>query len=149
MTKKPYIGKWVTALYRVGRSYFDHCANQYGISSGHIFFLLCLYRQQGMSQDAISKCLYVDKGTTARISATLEALGYVTREEDLKDKRAYRVFLTEKGISLEPSIRLILKNWANIMTADFTDEEKKVVYQLLQRMTDKAIAAKSANWDIR
>jgi DNA-binding MarR family transcriptional regulator len=148
MNNKPYIGKWIATLCRIGRSYFDHCASQYGISSSHIFFLLCLYRQQGMSQDAISKCLNIDKGTAARISATLESLGYVTREEDLKDKRAYRVYLTEKGINLEPSIRLILKNWADIMIADFNDEEKKIVYQLLQRMMNKAIAAKSANWDI-
>jgi DNA-binding MarR family transcriptional regulator len=146
MERRPYIGKWITTLYRMGRSYFDHCANQYGISSSHIFFLLCLYKEQGMSQDSISKCLNIDKGTTARISAALEALGYVTRQEDLKDKRAYKIFLTEKGSSLEPSIRLILKSWADIMTADFTDEEKTVVYQLLQRMTDKVIAAKSDNW---
>jgi len=146
MKRQPYIGKWITVLYRTGRSYFDYRTEKYGISSSHMFFLLCLYRKQGLSQNAISKELNLDKGTTARISATLEILGYVTRQQDVKDKRAYEVFLTEKGKKLEPQIRVILKEWAHIATKGFTAEEEKVAYQLLKRMAGKVIAAKEGNW---
>ena len=142
MNRQPYIGKWIAVLHRAGRSYFDYHAMEYGISSSHIFFLLCLYRQQGVSQDAISKELKMDKGTTARIARTLEMLGYVTRQSDIKDKRAYEVFLTEKGRQLESPIRLLLQEWAHIVTTGFTSEEEKVAYQLLQRMAGAALAAR-------
>lgn len=148
MYTKPYIGKWIAVLYRTGRAYFDYRAEEYGISSSHVFFLLCLYRKQGISQNEISKNLNLDKGTTARIGSTLEEIGYVTRQQDLNDKRAYQVYLTEKGIQLEPKIRLMLKEWAHILTNDLTVEEEKVAYQLLQRLAEKAIAAKNDNWNI-
>lgn len=148
MYTKPYIGKWIAVLYRTGRAYFDYRAEEYGISSSHVFFLLCLYRKQGISQNEISKNLNLDKGTTARIGSTLEEIGYVTRQQDLNDKRAYQVYLTEKGIQLEPNIRLMLKEWAHILTNDLTVEEEKVAYQLLQRLAEKAIAAKNDNWNI-
>lgn len=146
MDRQPYIEKWITALYRNGHSYFDYRAEEYGIGSSCIFFLLCLYQQQGSSQDAISKILNVDKATTSRIGATLERRGYVTRQQDLKDRRAYEVFLTEEGRKLEPKIRLIVEEWSQIVTKDFTGEEEKIAYQLLQRMADKAIDAKNDHW---
>jgi len=148
MNRQPYIEKWISVLYRTRRSYLDYRAEEYGMSSSGIFFLLCLYRQQGLSQDTISKILNVDKATASRIGTTLEMLGYVTRQQDAKDKRAYEVFLTEKGQKLEPKMELILEEWAQIVTKDFTSEEEKVAYQLLQRMAGKAIDAKNDHWDI-
>lgn len=61
-------------------------------------------------------------------------LGYVTCQQDVKAKRAYEIFLTEKGRQLEPKMRLILDEWTHIVTKDFTCEEEEVAYQLLQRM---------------
>jgi DNA-binding MarR family transcriptional regulator len=145
----PSIGKWVSLLYRIGQSYFDRCFAECGIGSGHYSFLLCLYRQEGMTQDAISKYVNVDKATTTRAISALEALGYVVRQADPLDKRVCRVFLTDQGRLLEPKVRSVLKDWAGIVTNDLNSEEQKVAYQLLQRMAENALAAKKNSFEVK
>lgn len=146
MHVRTYVGKWIAVLYRMMQSYFDRFGEPYGISSGHVFFLLYLYRREGGNQDTMSKDLNVDKATTARAIATLETLGYVMRRQDAQDKRAYNVYLTEQGRKLEPAIRTMLKAWAGILTKDFSREEHELAYRLMQRMAENSIAAKSAEW---
>jgi DNA-binding MarR family transcriptional regulator len=145
MHERSYLGQWIAVLHRMMQSYFDRVGKEYGISSGHIFFLLCLYLQEGINQDAISKRLNVDKATTARAIATLETLGYVLRRQDSKDKRAYNVFLTDKAKMLEPNIRAILTSWTDILTREFIPEEHELVCRLMQRMYENALAGKTAD----
>ncbi len=136
---KPYLGKWISVLYRIGQGYFDQQMGQYGIGGAHVSILLCLYREEGVTQDSLRKSLNVDKATIARTIASLENIGYIIREKDLNDKRANKVFLTERGKALEPKILAVLKKWACIITANFTPEEKEISYNLLQRMAVNAI----------
>lgn len=146
MTEGPYIGKWISVLHRIGQRYIDRGTEAFGIAGGCFPFLLCLYRQDGVTQDTISTYLNVDKATTARAIAALERLGHVVRERDPDDRRAYKVYLTETGRLLEHKLRNELKQWAGILTADFTDEEAENAYRLLERMANNAIAARAANW---
>lgn len=139
---RPYIGKFISVLYRTAQSFFDKNFKESGIGSGHFSYLLYLYRQEGVSQDVMAKHFNVDKATTARAMAKLEAIGYIRRAEDPSDRRAYLVYLTDQGRALEPAIRAVLKEWALLITEDLSQEERDVVYRLLKRMAEKAIAAK-------
>lgn len=143
MARKPYIGKWISVLYRIGHSFFfDEFFEKYGIGSGHFGYLMNLYREEGVSQDTLSRNLNVDKATTTRAVMKLESLGYIQRIPDPDDKRAYRVYLTERGRDIEPYVRKVLKNWAELITEGFNDEEKKIAYALLKRMAENAILLK-------
>lgn len=77
----------------------------YGIGSGQFPFLMRLYREDGINQESLSDYLKIDKGTTARAIQKLVDEGYVFRQRDEKDRRSYRVFLTEKGKKLEPDMK--------------------------------------------
>ncbi|HEY3424592.1 MAG TPA: MarR family winged helix-turn-helix transcriptional regulator [Negativicutes bacterium] len=136
------MGKWISILYRSGQAYFDKCFDSYKIGDKHYRYLLFLYRQEGITQDAMSKYFYVDKATTARAILALEEQGYIYRKVDPIDKRAYKVFLTEQGRSMEPIIRSVLNDWVEILTGTLTEEERKMAYNLLQRMADNVVAMK-------
>jgi len=144
MTQKPYIGKWISCIYRIGQSFFDQYFDEYGIGLGHYSCLLCLFRGDGITQDAISKFTHTDKATTTRSITKLEMLGYVKRHVDLTDRRAYKVYLTEKGRQIEPTVRQILKKWADLITAGFTPAEAEKAYGLLERMALNAIDFKAS-----
>lgn len=146
MAERPYIGKWISVLYRCRQAYFDKCFAEYGIGNRHHIYLLYLYRDEGVTQDVMSRYFYVDKATAARSILHLESLGYVYREVDSRDKRAYKVFLTDKGRALEPKIREVLHDWAVLLTKNFTDDERELAYHLLQWMADNALAAKEADF---
>ncbi len=53
----------------------------------------------------------MDKATAARATKKLESTGYVYRQQDPGDKRAYRVFVTEKGRNLEEKMMKIALKW--------------------------------------
>ncbi|VBB05956.1 Hypothetical protein LUCI_1167 [Lucifera butyrica] len=135
----PYIGKWITVLYRLRHSFYDRCFAEYGFGGSQFLFLLALSHREGATQDEISKHLNVDKATTARALAGLEKLGYVRRETSPDDLRAYKVFLTEQGRSLEPKIQIILRQWAGLIMEGFTPDEQKSAYDLLERMAQNAV----------
>ena len=143
MADKPYIGKWISCLYRIGQSFFDQYFDDYGIGLGHYSCLMCLFHGDGITQDAISKFTNTDKATTARSITKLETLGYVERHVDIDDRRAYKVFLTEKGRESQPEIRRILKKWADLITDGFTPAEAENAYDLVERMALNAIDLKA------
>ena len=144
MAEKPYIGKWISCIYRIGQSFFDQYFDEYGIGLGHYSCLLCLFRGDGITQDAISKFTHTDKATTTRSITKLLALGYVTRHVNLNDRRAYKVYLTEKGRQIEPEVRQILRKWADLITNGFTPAETEKAYVLVERMALNAINLKTS-----
>lgn len=144
MNKIPYIGKWISCLYRTGQSFFDYHLDTYGLGSGNGYYacLTYLFRQEGITQDTISKHVTIDKTTIARAIMKLEALGYIVRHVDPIDRRAYKVYLTDKGRALQPTIEATLTQWTSSLTQGFTPTETQMAYRLLERMAQNAIIIK-------
>ncbi|EPZ62268.1 marR family protein [[Clostridium] sordellii ATCC 9714] len=92
-----YIGRYISQIHRKGRIYISKELNDLGIGSGQVMFLLELYRGDGKSQEDLAEALHIDKGTTARAIKKLEEAGFVSRVKDEIDKRANKVYLTNKG----------------------------------------------------
>lgn len=77
--------------------------------------------------------LSVDKAATTRTIQAMEKKGLVRREVDSVDKRAKKVYLTEKAYEYETRIREIQKKWVDFITQDMTkDEADKFAGQLKQ-----------------
>ena len=132
------IGKWISIIYRYAQCYMTRELEPYNIGSGQFIFLGTLYREDGVHQETLAKKINIDKGTTARAIKKLEKEGYVVRKEDPEDRRAYKVFLTEKALEVKPEIFKILMNWTDILSKDLTRDEKEKVIELLQRMSKNA-----------
>ena len=76
----------------------------------------------------------MDKATAARAIKKLENTGYVYRQQDPEDKRAYRVFATEKGRNMEEKMMEIALKWDSIVLSGFSKEEKHLHAAFLERM---------------
>jgi DNA-binding MarR family transcriptional regulator len=137
---KHSITRWISILYRYGQNHISRQLGSYGIGSGQYIFLLALYKKDGISQEEISDHLKIEKATTAKAMKRLEKEGYIKRNTDSGDKRAYKVFLTQKALDLKPVIHNLLKNWAEVLMADLTENEKETIYQLLEKMAKNAFA---------
>ena len=132
--RKETIGRYVSVLYRSAGSYLSKELSRYNIGSGQFTFLLYLYNHHGVTQENMSSHLYIDKGTTARAIKKLEDFGYVYRITDETDRRAFKVYVTEKAQSIKHELYGILEKWNIIITADFTKDEFDATLLLLQRM---------------
>lgn len=134
------VGKWISILNRHGQAYISKNLKKYDIGSGQYIFIITLFDNNGISQDKLSEILSIDKGTTARALQKLEAKGYIRREIDDKDKRAYKVYATEKAYAIKPEIFKVLKASSNILSENLTDTEKKLAIDLLKKMSVNAVS---------
>lgn len=134
MYKKEFVGKSISYLYRYEQIYIVKKIEPYGIGSGQFPFLMRLYRKDGINQESLSDYLKIDKGTTTRAIQKLVDEGYVFRQRDEKDKRSYRVFLTEKGKKLEPDMRKIVSEWEDILFSGFDDNQRREIKNSLEIM---------------
>ncbi|MGL5347901.1 MAG: MarR family winged helix-turn-helix transcriptional regulator [Peptostreptococcaceae bacterium] len=132
-TKEP-IGKFVSQIYRKGNSFITRELSQYGIGFGQVMFLLQLYRKDGISQEEITENLNIDKATTCRAIKKLQDEGFVTREKDEEDKRAYKVYLTDKSKNLKDNIYGVLEEWDNILSINITEEERENLINTLKKI---------------
>ena len=59
--------------------------------------LFVLWEEEGLSQTELGERAFKDKPTTARMMRILEKRNLLKRERNDADKRAFHLFLTEKG----------------------------------------------------
>ncbi len=132
------LGKWISLLYRYGQIYMAKELEPYQIGKGQFLFLLMLYQKDGLLQEELAQCLNIDKGTTARAISKLEKAGYLLRERNKDDLRANRIFLTKQGRELKPQISAAICRWTEIISANMTDEEVKIAFNVLTKMAHNA-----------
>ena len=130
-----YIGRYVSQMYRKGNAYIGKQLSDIGVGSGQFMFLLELYRKDGRSQEELSEILSIDKGTTARAIKKLEDDGFLYRERDENDKRAYKIYLTDKGNDAKQPILDALKSWEDIITSRLSSEERIILDLLLNKIS--------------
>ncbi len=137
-TQSRSINRWISILYRYGQSHISKQVGKFNIGSGQYVFLLALYKKDGISQEEISDHLKIDKATTAKAIRRLEKEGYIKRDINSEDRRAFKVFLTQKAFDIKPEIHSILRNWSDVLSGGFSEDEKKLVLELLGRMAKNA-----------
>jgi DNA-binding MarR family transcriptional regulator len=112
---------------------------KYNLGSGQFRLLTTLYKHgDGINQEYFANFLKMDKATAARSIKKMENAGFIIREKDEKDKRAYNVFLTDKAKELQPKIKYILARWTQILLKDFSEEEQKTYIDFLKKSEKNA-----------
>ncbi len=130
--------RFLSLIMRCGQMYFNRKLSPLNIRAGQIAILRALDFRDGINQEAIRLLFHLDKGTIAKTIKPLVREGYIVREKSPYDKRAYQIFLTDKGREIMPELKTIIKQWADILTTDFTESEKRTMEDLLSRMADNA-----------
>lgn len=133
------MGRWISLLHREARITIGNQLKQYNIGRGQHHVLMILYQQDGLIQDEIARLVCVDKATIGRAVKKLEARGFLVKLQDAKDKRAHRIYLTEKGRSMETTLRGILADWTRVLSSGFTPEERGTAIEMLKRMHGNAL----------
>ncbi len=129
------LGKYISKLYRQGNAFLTKKFNRYNIGSGQYMFLIQLYNHDGLSQEDLASQLNIDKGTTARAIKKLEDQGYITRVKDEGDKRANKIFLTQKAEDIRAEFFKVLRQWDDILTNGLTDEEIELASRLMKKIS--------------
>lgn len=134
INKKEPINRYISQIHRKGGAVITKELSQYGVGAGQLMFLIELYREDGIHQEVLCEKLHIDKGTTARAVKKLEEEQFIVRVKDELDKRAYKIYLTDKSRALKESIFCVLDQWNEILSNDLTEEEKLVLINILKKI---------------
>lgn len=74
---------------------------EFGITQGQFILLATLWKGDGLSQIDLSKKISVDRTTTGGIIDRLEQAELLKRTATTEDRRAHRIYLTDKGRGLQ------------------------------------------------
>jgi DNA-binding MarR family transcriptional regulator len=89
---------------RLMRTTYDRRVKSLGLTRSQWWVLNHLYRGDGVTQTELADTLEIEKPTLGRLLDRLEAKGWVRREADARDRRAWRVFLTDE---VDPAMRTL------------------------------------------
>jgi DNA-binding MarR family transcriptional regulator len=70
------------------------------LKTAHLDILLNVFRFPGLSQQELARKLLVGRSNVTMLLPQLEKRGLITRTADEKDKRVWRLELTEPGLAL-------------------------------------------------
>ncbi len=129
-----YLLKLNNKIFRNTQIYLDKALKEYELSSGSYPYLLTLTKNEGISQNKISKELGYDKAMSARTITKLIKLGYIDRKEDEADSRAYRLYLTQKAKDVIPKVLEEIHKLVHLITKDLSEEEKVITIDSLNKI---------------
>lgn len=80
---------------------FQEKLDPYGLTPFHWVVLCCLWEQDGLATSDIGERLCQVGGTLTGVIDRMEERGLVRRERDQRDRRIWRIWLTDDGRKLE------------------------------------------------
>ena len=105
-------GFLVNDVARSLRTEYDRRVRELGLTRSQWWVMNHLFRNPGLSQSELAEILEVEKPSVGRLLDRLEAKGWVRREHDARDRRAWRVYLADAA---EPQMRSLRKRAGELM----------------------------------
>ena len=136
---KKSFGHHISAIYRHLQIHLNREFTAFGFGSGQYLFFNHIARNEGVTQKELSKLLAIDKATTAKAIRKLSEQDYIRSEQHPEDKRCYRLYLTEKGRTIAPEVRRILKSSMGILSKGMSEEEEQEALHYLHIMYENII----------
>lgn len=130
---------WVSILYRYRKIFMSKALERYGALSGYSLLILTIHNIPGTNQEQIASMLKTSKAVITKGVRKLEGEGYLRREPDEIDKRAYKVYLTEKAEALVPEIERAISEWEKLVSSDVSEEDLNVMRRCLKKLAENAI----------
>ena len=121
---------------RLLRKRFDRLARSFGMTRAQWRVIAVLRRDEGINQTAMADIMEIEPITLGRHIDRLEEAGWVERRPDPDDRRAWRIFLTDKVQPVLEEMENIAIEVRNDAMVDFSSMER-------ERFIDNLIRVKS------
>jgi MarR family transcriptional regulator for hemolysin len=96
---------------RLMRTVYDRRVKSVGLTRSQWWVLNHLFRSPGVKQAELAAILEIERPTLGRLLDRLQRKGWVRREDDPRDRRAWRIYLTKAA---EPAMRKLRKQAAKL-----------------------------------
>lgn len=128
------IGFLLYDVSRLMRRVFNRRVQDLGLSQMQWRALAHLSKQEGINQVTLADHLEIQPITLARLIDRLQEAGFVMREPDPNDRRALRLFLTDKAKPIITHLREVAQDVHGIAYGSIPHERRVTVSETLLRM---------------
>ncbi len=123
---------------RLTQSFFAERLKPDAPCVGQHYLLARTAFRPGVSMAELAEQGAFDNGSVTRAVQKLESAGLMRVEQNDRDRRAKRLFLTGKGEQLAGELKQLRLDWFSAVTEDMSEEEKAQIDALLERLVNKA-----------
>ena len=128
------VGFLLSKAYQRACALFKEEFDSYDLTPQQFGLLAFLWIEDGLSQAELSARSQIDRTTMGGIIDRLEKEGIVERANHPDDRRAFQVFLTARGKSLEEELCLVANRVLEKVNAPLSDEEQATLIRLLEKI---------------
>lgn len=122
------------ALSREYDAHITRCLKPLGLSARHWPILDQIYLNGGINQKELAEMCLRDPSTLVNIIDSLEKKGLVKRVADPKDRRAFKLYITEEGVEKRNSAYQITQKLFEQVTVDISKTEMDQLYNTCIRI---------------
>ena len=130
-----YLGFQLFQISRMHRQRAEEALNKLGLHAGQEMTLFQLWIEEGLSQTQLAASMRVEPPTATKMLQRMEQAGLIERRADPEDARVTRVYLTERGRSLEQPVLKVWKELETQTVAGLSATEQALLSRLLQQVS--------------
>ena len=133
--RAPYsVGYRIKLLSQLGGRKFQERLESLSLTPFHWVVLCCLWEEDGLATCSIGEKLQQVGGTLTGVLDRMEERSLIRRERDSRDRRIWRIWLTEEGKQLEDVlIPIAVEHWEQAMKG-ISLEDRERLSQLLDQL---------------
>jgi DNA-binding MarR family transcriptional regulator len=132
-----YLLSDVTLLFR---KHFDRRAVKFGLTRAQWRATKVLYHREGLRQTELAEFLEMEPIAVGRVIDRLQAAGFVERRPDPKDRRAWRLYVTEQARVIVGDMEIIARELRKDATRGIGHDELQQALAVIGRIKDNLLA---------
>lgn len=115
-------------------SRLENGMGNHGLNTGNPKIFLYLVRNEGCQQKDLARNCYVKSATLSTVLSNMEKNGFIERRRLEDNKRAYAIYLTDKGRKIRDMVEQRLDDIFDAALSDFSADEIEKLKEYLVRM---------------
>jgi MarR family transcriptional regulator, lower aerobic nicotinate degradation pathway regulator len=129
-------GYLLARLGESSRRRFREALEPEGLHPRHFGVMTMVAAQPGMSQQQLHEKTAIDPSSMVSVIDELEAMGLAERRPDPEDRRARKIFLTERGGETLGRVRSLAGELQREFFAALTADERRTLHELLRKLAE-------------
>lgn len=122
----------LSKAYQKGHALVKRRLLPFGLTNIQYVILEALWQADGLSAVELGAILAIDKATLSGVLERMSESGWIEKRGDDRDRRAIRVFLTDKAGRMKETLQKERQEANDELLSKFTVEEKVLLRRLLK-----------------
>ncbi|MDO8473505.1 MAG: MarR family transcriptional regulator [Dehalococcoidia bacterium] len=106
----------------------------YGMTPSQLFVFSALWMEDGINFSDLANKVAIDVSTLTGIIDRMEKRGLVERRPDQKDRRAVRLYLTDKAKETGPAVLKLAEDLDSVLRRPFSPDELEAFERVIKKL---------------